>query len=50
MPQLWLLLLCTVAYPDTTLFPEIRIIMIDVIKQLKLNSWVEVLETVRVMP
>lgn len=48
--QLWLLLLCAVAYPDTTLFPEIRKMIIGVIKQLKLGSWNEVLEILRVMP
>lgn len=48
--RLCLLLLCTVAYPDTSLLPEISIMIIDVIKELKLNSWAELLETVRVMP
>jgi hypothetical protein len=48
--QLWLLLLCTVAYPDSSLLPEIRIMIIDVMKELKFNSWAELLGTVRVMP
>lgn len=48
--QLWLLLLCTVAYPDTSILPEINIMIIDVAKELKLKSWTELLETVRVMP
>lgn len=48
--QLWLLLLCAVAYPDTYLFPKIRIMIIVLMKQLKLRSWGEVLEIVRVMP
>lgn len=48
--QLWLLLLCTVAYPDTSLLPEIRIMVISVIKELKLDSWAELLKKVRAMP
>lgn len=48
--QLWLLLLCTVAYPDTSLLPEIRIMIMGVIKELKLDSWAELLEKVRAMP
>jgi hypothetical protein len=48
--QLWLLLLCIVAYPDTTLLPEIYMMVMRIKSQLKLNSWDEVLAVARLMP
>ncbi|KAL6835635.1 hypothetical protein J3E69DRAFT_372957 [Trichoderma sp. SZMC 28015] len=48
--QLWLLLLCTIAYPDTTLLPEISMMTMRIKKQSKLNSWEEVVATARLMP
>ncbi|KAL7945343.1 hypothetical protein V8C42DRAFT_322852 [Trichoderma barbatum] len=48
--KLWLLLLCTIAYPDTALLFEIRMMIMGIMKQSKLNSWDEVLSMVRLMP
>ncbi|KAJ4865626.1 hypothetical protein T069G_02156 [Trichoderma breve] len=48
--QLWLLLLCTIAYPDTTLLPEIQMMIARIQKQSNLNSWDEVAATARLMP
>ncbi|PKK51793.1 hypothetical protein CI102_3152 [Trichoderma harzianum] len=48
--QLWLLLLCTIAYPDTTLLPEIQMMIARIQKQSRLNSWDEVVATARLMP
>lgn len=48
--QSWLLLLCTIAYPDTTLLPEIQMMITRIMKQSNLNSWDEVVATARLMP
>ncbi|QYS92692.1 hypothetical protein H0G86_000097 [Trichoderma simmonsii] len=48
--QLWLLLLCTIAYPDTTLLPEIQMMITRIMKQSNLNCWDKVVATARLMP